>query len=205
MAVETLTLKSLETVAKRDGSGEFYKAIFAQGRKGTFFSKSLREVLDPLVGQDIGVELNPAADDRWDPSVEKVVLKGKQVWPSAAKGGGGRPLVSDQQMQLLAGGLDNIAAAIRALASSLEAKICPPTPIKANPQQHSSMDREDLLEQLSRAAHLAFGGRQKLWEAWLTPALAELGAQATEDLTLGQLQELLAGATSLADARSRLG
>ncbi|HVF12154.1 MAG TPA: hypothetical protein VNA87_03620 [Actinomycetota bacterium] len=219
-------LESIETISyTKDGEPkELFKAHFEGGRKAVFFSKTLLELLEKLKGQRVFVELGASKREGGDPSIEKLVdANGAVLFPKKGSGGAGgsRPMFTDDQAKWIAAGLHDIADALRsrlgavgdpAVTGSAPLTVSEPVQppqsseggggLSGAPTPPPSDDsREEWLQQLRDVAAETFPNAPHTYERWLVTALKDFTAQATDDLTVHQIADLVGRLKTIADSR----
>lgn len=216
-------LESIETISyTKDGEQkELFKAHFDGGRRAVFFSKTLLELLEKLKGQKVLVELGASKREGGDPSIEKLVdAKGAVLFPKKGSGGGGsRPLLTDDQAKWIAAGLHDIADALRSRLGAVgDAAVTGSAPLMSEPVQPpqrseggitpsapggvpSDDSRDKWLNELELQAGETFPNAPHTYERWLVTILKDYKAQATEDLSVQQLIEIVQKLRDIAEAR----
>lgn len=217
---EKLVLSAVETVTytKEGESKELYKAIFPGGRKAVFFSETLKKQLEERKGKELEFEFEPPRRENGDPGIKRVLEGGEQLFPKKG-GGGSRPLMSDEQAKWIAAGFHDIADAIRSLVGAVgdravtgaavtkrgEPVRLPDPGEGGGPPTAPSSDRDGLLHELTELSHRAFPDSERLYEKWLSGALKDRGAAATDDLDPDALKSLVEDLGKIADARASRG
>lgn len=124
---EPLTLKHIASreYNKADGSkGTIFTAFFKEGRQAGFFSKSLADILAAKENVQLGYEFEAPSDPKYDPTIKKVVQSdGTVLWDAGksggGRGGGGRPLLSDEQIREITSAMrEGFLAVAKAIAGN---------------------------------------------------------------------------------------